>query len=161
MSQHHILHNVTDTYADEAAFRGVTIEVNRGDDHVGRWDPRMVEEIVSNLVSNALRYGAGSPVEVAAGADGAGWAWFSVADRGPGVSAEQRQRIFEKFERAVPRQGDRGGFGLGLWIAAGMTRAHGGDIDVRDRAGGGTEFVVRLPLDPGSRPGAQDNEEEG
>jgi two-component system OmpR family sensor kinase len=170
VSQRAILHNVTETYADEAAFRGVKIEVDAPQDHVGRWDPRMVEEIVSNLVSNALRYGAGSPVQVGASADGAGNAWFIVADRGPGVGPEQRRRIFEKFERAVPRDGDRGGFGLGLWIAAGMARAHGGAIDVRARSGGGTEFVVHLPLDPSmpatapppptSWPGVQNNEEE-
>ncbi|TFY99565.1 sensor histidine kinase [Ramlibacter rhizophilus] len=146
--QREVVEAVVETYADEAAFHGALLEYELQGDHVGLWDERMVEEILSNLVSNALRYGAGSPVRVRAGGQDGGTAWFSVADGGPGIDPAQRARIFEKFERVVPHSRDRGGFGLGLWITAGMVRAHQGEIEVRTPQAGGTEFVVRLPLHP-------------
>lgn len=145
---------VLETYAQEASIRGTRLEVSIEGNPVGQWDGQMVEEMLSNLLSNALRYGAGSPVHLAAGTDSEGSsAWFSVADGGPGIPEEQRARIFQKFERAVPSSADNGGFGLGLWIVAGMVRAHEGSIEVTAGPGGGSVFTVRLPLHPaGPRP---------
>jgi two-component system OmpR family sensor kinase len=88
---------------------------------------------------------AGSPVEVSLQPNN-GYAEIDVVDHGPGVPAEQRERIFERFHRADPlRSRDQGGSGLGLSIAAAVVIAHGGAISVTDTPGGGATFRVELP----------------
>lgn len=156
VSLRQVVQAVLETYADEADFRGARLVVSIEGDPVGHWDAQMIEEILSNLVSNALRYGAASPVRLAAGADDQGHAWFSVADNGPGIPKEQRTKIFQKFERAVSNSAERGGFGLGLWIVAGMVRAHRGRIEVTANPAGGSVFLVRLPLRPPAPPPPQE-----
>jgi two-component system sensor histidine kinase KdpD len=74
-----------------------------------------------------------------------GWVHLEVADRGPGIPTEFRDRIFDKFFR-LPEAGE-GGVGLGLAICRAIVQAHGGRIQVQDRPGGGSNFCVALPLD--------------
>jgi PAS domain S-box-containing protein len=104
---------------------------------------RLVLDVFSNLVSNALKYGPpGGAVDVSV-ADG-GDAWIvGVADRGPGVPDADKQRIFTRFER-IEREGVKG-TGLGLAIARHVVQLHGGRIWVEDRPGGGSVFRVALP----------------
>jgi len=105
-------------------------------------DPVRLEQIISNLVSNAVKYGRGNPVDVTVRSEG-GWAELVVADRGVGVAPEHLERIFESFERAGARQA--GGYGLGLWIVRQLVEAHGGTIRVRSSPDEGSVFSVRLP----------------
>jgi len=114
---------------------------------VGHWDPLRVETIVTNLVSNAIKFGRGQPVDVTLRRCGDA-ARLSVVDRGIGIPLGEQKRIFEKFERAVPRQ-HYGGFGLGLWIVRQLVAAHGGTICVESEEGRGSTFTVELPLRPG------------
>ncbi len=80
---------------------------------------------------------------------GPSWAVITVADRGPGIPPEAREEIFRPFVRlGNPEPAGRTGTGLGLAIARAAIIAHGGQVAVRDRAGGGAEFVIRLPLRP-------------
>jgi signal transduction histidine kinase len=111
---------------------------------VGEWDRLRVDQIVTNLVVNASKYGAGKPVEVELAADPSS-ATLTVRDRGIGIAPADLSRIFERFERAVS---DRhfGGLGLGLWIARQAAEALGGSITVESTPGAGSTFVVRLPL---------------
>jgi signal transduction histidine kinase len=105
---------------------------------------------VGNLISNAVKFGDGKPVEISVSSDERN-AHLTVTDHGAGISPENQARIFDKFERAVP---DRhyGGFGLGLWIARQIVEAHGGTIRVVSESGRGSSFLVDLPLsDGGSR----------
>ncbi len=144
-----LVRNVVEAHRDEAAFHGapLTAEVEGGSP--GFWDAHMVEQILSNLVNNAIKYGDGSPVRVKAWTDEAGgMAHFEVTDGGPGIDAAARSRIFEKFERVVSSTRDRAGFGLGLWIVGRMVAAHEGVIDVAPVAQGGSRFLVSLPLVP-------------
>lgn len=110
----------------------------------GRWDRLRVEQIVWNLLSNAVRYGAGSPihVEVAGLADRAS---LMVKDHGIGISDEDQARIFEPYERGAGGKKSAGGFGLGLWIVRRLTDAMGGTIAVKSRPGEGATFIVTLP----------------
>lgn len=110
----------------------------------GCWDPILLETIVSNLLSNAIKFGAGRPVEVAVSAD-EGLATLVVTDHGIGIELRDQERIFQRFERAVPDH-HFGGFGVGLWIARQAIEAHGGRIRVSSAPGAGTTFVVELPL---------------
>jgi signal transduction histidine kinase len=143
-----VVEGVVEAHADEAAFHGATLHAEVEGDPVGRWDPHMVEEILANLVGNAIKYGQGSPVTVRARAMPPGMVAFEVIDGGPGIDDQQRRRIFEKFERVVSSSAYRTGFGLGLWIVGRMVLAHDGQIDVSAGPSGGTVFTVKLPLDP-------------
>lgn len=108
----------------------------------GHWDRMRIDQVVSNLLTNAIKYGCGRPVRVVAGTDGA-YARLEISDEGIGVSQEDVDRIFGKFERAVPSQ--YGGLGLGLFISRQIVEAHGGMILVHSTPGVGSTFRVLLP----------------
>lgn len=112
-------------------------------------DAMRIEQVLSNVVGNAIKYGSGRPVTVTVTAD-AGHARVVVTDRGIGIDPADHGRIFERFERAVSSR-HFGGLGLGLWIAAEIVRGHGGAISVESELGQGATFTVRLPLAPGQR----------
>ncbi len=109
----------------------------------GWWDRIALEQILHNLVQNAIKYGAGKPIAVTISASG-GRARLSVADQGIGISVADRERIFARFERAVTER-THGGFGLGLWITQQLVKAHGGTIRVTSEPGAGSIFDVELP----------------
>ncbi len=110
----------------------------------GRWDRSRLDQITTNLLSNALKYGRGQPVSVEVALDDE-CASLAVTDRGIGIAPEDHARIFERFERAVsPR--NFGGFGLGLWIVRQLVEAHGGTIAVTSALGAGATFTVTLPM---------------
>jgi signal transduction histidine kinase len=110
---------------------------------IGQWDRLRLDQIVTNLVSNALKYGEGRPIDVTVRAHG-GYALLEVSDHGIGIAAEHQERIFERFERVVS---DRryAGFGLGLWITSRIVEEFGGGLSVRSEPGAGSTFIVRLP----------------
>lgn len=110
---------------------------------VGCWDRLRLDQIVSNLVANAVKYGEGRPIIVSVQAD-AQTAVLTVADRGIGMSAEQQRHLFERFQRTRARR-QYGGFGLGLWITKKIVDAMGGEIHVESRPGAGSTFRVHLP----------------
>lgn len=109
----------------------------------GNWDRIRLEQIVTNLVTNALKYGAGKPVRVAVTGDATD-ARLVVQDEGIGLEQTDLDRIFEKFGRAAPPT-SYGGLGLGLYIVRKLVEAHGGRIEVASSPGQGATFVVSLP----------------
>ena len=151
-----VVRAVVEAHMDEASYHGTTIHADVQGDPEGFWDAHMVEEILSNLVNNAIKYGRGTPVEVKAWAGEDGFARFEVSDSGPGIDEQARARIFEKFERVVGASRDRSGFGLGLWIVGRMVAAHQGAIEVTAPPQGGSRFVVTLPLEPEGAPDKED-----
>lgn len=118
-----------------------------------RFDRLRVDQVVTNLISNASKYGEQKAIEVEVSARGAE-ARLMVRDHGPGIPEEQRVKLFERFERAGETR-HVGGFGLGLWIARAIVHAHGGQIAVEDTPGGGATLVVVLPR-RGPRRGAEE-----
>ena len=112
----------------------------------GNWDEFRIEQVVTNLLTNALRYGAKSPVDVRVYAEH-GEARVEVRDRGIGISEENQKRIFQQFERVCASQ-VAAGLGLGLFISEQIVAAHGGTIEVESRIGEGALFRVCLPLEP-------------
>jgi PAS domain S-box-containing protein len=116
---------------------------------VGRWDRARVESVVAQLVSNALKFGAGRPIEIAVRST-PDRAVLRVRDHGIGISVDDQNRIFQRFERAVSER-HYGGFGIGLWMARQAVEAHRGTIDVQSDRGRGSEFTVELPLGAGER----------
>ncbi len=109
----------------------------------GTWDPERLEQALTNLLTNAVRYGQGKPVRVSVRREGAE-AVLEVADEGPGIALEDQQRVFDKFERAVTRN-EVSGLGLGLFIIQTIVELHGGRVGLRSGLGQGAAFTVHLP----------------
>jgi PAS domain S-box-containing protein len=109
----------------------------------GFWDRLRLEQVVTNLISNAIKYGKGRPIEIETRRDGAD-AVLTVTDHGLGIAPEDQQRVFQRFERSR-RTREYGGFGLGLWITRSIVEASGGTITVDSQPGQGATFTVRLP----------------
>ena len=112
---------------------------------VGRWDPSRLEQALINVISNAIKYGEGKPIDVVVEAAGRG-ARCTVTDRGLGIAPEDRDRIFARFVRAAPSQ-RYGGLGLGLYVARSIVESHGGTIEVESAPGNGSRFTIELPLE--------------
>src|ERR671938_635247 len=107
-------------------------------------DADRIQQVLVNLLDNAVKYGEGSPVTVRVRpADGV--VHLSVQDSGPGLSAAEQARIFDKFYRAGPQLTRTGGTGLGLYISRELVRRMGGRLDVRSELGAGATFVLELP----------------
>ncbi|MGE0315141.1 MAG: ATP-binding protein [Lautropia sp.] len=148
--------------AEEAARVGAEVEVaervggpDPADAFALRGDPRLLRRLVRNLLENALRHhpapsgasdpaAAPEPVRVVLARDDDAIR-LEVLDRGPGVPAAERERIFEAFYRPGGHPESAGGVGLGLALARQIARAHDGTVACEARAGGGARFVVRLP----------------
>jgi PAS domain S-box-containing protein len=111
---------------------------------VGRWDRLRLDQIVTNVLSNALKYGEGKPIEVSVRRAG-DHAILRVRDHGIGIPPEQIDRIFGRFERAVSERA-YSGLGLGLYIVRRFVEAHGGTVRVESQPGEGSTFTVELPL---------------
>jgi signal transduction histidine kinase len=109
----------------------------------GCWDRSRLEQVISNLLSNALKFGAGHPIDI-----GVRWAertaLMVVSDHGMGIGQAEQKRIFDRFARAVSST-HFGGLGLGLYICREIVAAHGGTIRVESRLGEGARFIVELP----------------
>ncbi|MCM2278728.1 MAG: ATP-binding protein [Oligoflexia bacterium] len=110
----------------------------------GEWDPIRIEQVLNNLLTNAMKYAPGTLIEIEARREDQA-AVIRVRDHGPGIPEESRERIFGAFERAISHV-SVSGFGMGLFICRQIVEAHGGDIGVESKLGEGATFRVRLPL---------------
>jgi signal transduction histidine kinase len=110
---------------------------------IGVWDRMRIEQIVRNLLSNAIRYGASKPIEIELAGD-TEQIELRVKDHGIGIPLADRERIFQRFERAGKTRSS-GGFGIGLWTVRQSCAAMGGQVSVMSQPGAGSEFVVLLP----------------
>jgi signal transduction histidine kinase len=135
--------DVARRFADAAADAGSTLVVDAPSPVPGDWDRARVDAALTNLVSNAVKYGEGRPIAIEVRAEGS-LARLVVRDAGIGIDAADQQRIFERFERAVPEK-HYGGFGLGLWVVRSIAEQHGGRIVVESVRGRGSSFTLELP----------------
>ncbi len=109
-----------------------------------RCDRYRIEQVLTNLLANASKYGAGKPIVVAVSATPQE-ARVSVRDHGMGIQPEDMQRIFAKFERGKDATARHNGLGLGLFVSRHLVEAHGGRIEVESQPGAGSTFTIRLP----------------
>jgi PAS domain S-box-containing protein len=142
-----VVEGVLAASGDAVRRSGSAVRLDADGPVVGSWDRPSLESAVGHLVANAIKFGAGRPVELEVRAAG-DRAVLVVRDHGIGISVEDQQRVFDRFERAVSER-HFGGFGVGLWVARQAVEAHGGAIRVSSRQGEGSEFTVELPLDGG------------
>jgi two-component system sensor histidine kinase KdpD len=143
-----LLQHVLDHFAPRTEGREIKLLVDPGLPRVYA-DRDLMALAIRQIVDNALKYSPpGSPIDILAGVVD-NRVVIRVRDRGPGIPLRERERIFDKFYRRQTTQGQVPGFGLGLFIAREITRAHGGDVWVESDSGTGSDFCVGLPIQEG------------
>lgn len=121
------------------------------DDAIVEADPKRLDQVIENLVSNAIKYAPGSPIHLSLRESG-NQLQISVKDSGPGVPSQHRENIFKRFFRAPENKENVRGSGLGLYICEQIVRAHKGEITVKSVKGAGAEFIITLPKIPVPEP---------
>jgi PAS domain S-box-containing protein len=139
-----MVHEVVGRFREASPNPGCAISVRATESVAGCWDRQRIEQVVTNLLSNALKYGKSQPVEIEMGTEGDS-AVVRVIDHGIGIDPVHQEKIFQRFERAVAAR-EYGGFGLGLWIASQIIEASGGTLAVESEPNRGSTFTFRLPL---------------
>ena len=138
-----IVKEVTERLSEQASTAGSELRLSVSAGISARADKFRLEEALSNVISNAIKYGSGRPIDIQLKTRDAK-AILTVQDRGIGIPVEDLSRIFGRFERtAVSR--NYGGLGLGLYIASQIVEQHGGTIRAENRSSGGTSFVIEMP----------------
>ncbi len=138
-----IARDVLRTFQSQFDAANSSVKLKAGEPAIGRWDRYRLEQVAANLFTNAIKYGAGRPVEILVNADPK-VARLRVRDHGIGIAYADQHRVFERFERAVPN-GQIGGLGLGLFISRQIIEMHGGQVLVESEPGKGSMFTVELP----------------
>jgi signal transduction histidine kinase len=146
-----IVRDVITRFEEVSAENGARIELKIYGSTVGFWDRGRLDQVVTNLLGNALKYGAGAPVTVSLTSGATEQLRLTVRDEGPGIAAENQERIFSQYERAAAD--GFGGMGLGLWLVRRIVTAHGGTVTLDSTPGRGATFVVILPMNPESAKG--------
>ncbi len=139
-----IIGDVLNRFQAELSSVGSSLEVHVLDHIIGQWDRARIDQVVVNLLSNAMKYGEGKPIEISTESTPT-VARIVVVDHGMGISRKDQERIFDRFERVGSVQGIAG-MGLGLYITRQIVEAHGGTISVVSEPGNGSKFTVELPL---------------
>ncbi len=138
-----LMRGIVEAFCQQANAADCPLALDAPDTLVAELDEFRIEQVVANLLTNAFRYGPGKPVDIRLREHEAGLE-ITVQDRGRGIAPEDRQRIFEQFERAVDNKVSAG-LGLGLFIVRQIVEAHGGRIGVDSTPGAGSTFTVWLP----------------
>lgn len=138
------VHDVIERCRPQFDANNITVLFQSEGSVVGNWDQFRIEQVITNLLINALKYGQGKPVEVVVTTENKN-AVVKVKDYGSGISKENQSRIFERFERAVEGR-QISGLGLGLFIAKQIIEIHQGKISIESELGKGSTFKVELPL---------------
>lgn len=145
-----IARDVLSRFEAVIAESGSRVELVAQGPTIGLWDRGRLDQVVTNLIGNALKYGAGAPITISLTSGASGQLRLTVSDEGPGIALEDQERIFAQYERAAADE--HGGMGLGLWLVRRIVTAHGGTITVDSAPGKGASFKVILPLNAVSSP---------
>ncbi len=138
-----LVRQVIDDFREPAAQAQTPLELDAPASLQGSWDRLRMEQVLVNVLSNAVKYGAGKPIRVKLGGDERR-VRIEVSDRGIGISSADLDRIFGRFERASSLR-HYGGLGLGLYITRHIVEGHGGTISAASTLGEGSTFTVELP----------------
>ena len=134
---------VIERHVPEGARAGSVVSFTSSGATVGHWDRARMDQVLTSLLGNALKYGNGKPVRVSLHGD-LGTVRILVQDEGMGIDLSAQSRMFGRFERAVSVR-NYGGFGLGLWIVRELVEQHGGTVGFESQPGRGSTFWVELP----------------
>ena len=139
-----VVNRAVSQLSSQAAAAASSIAVRTGEPIQGHWDEFRIEQVIVNLLRNALHHGEKRPVEISLSTV-PGSARIDIRDQGKGIPVHDQKRIFEQFERGQHSAG-QAGFGLGLYISRQLVEAHGGTLDLLSHEGKGSNFRVTLPL---------------
>ena len=139
-----LVQDVSERFVEKATKEGGQITISAKENILGRWDKLRIEQVVTNLITNGIKYGNGKPIEIKV-SERDSFAQIKVTDHGIGIPREQQEKIFEKFERAVPNNHYKG-LGVGLYITYQIVKAHQGKMKLASKLGSGSTFTVELPL---------------
>jgi PAS domain S-box-containing protein len=138
-----LVQDVVSRFREEVAREDVRLNIEVPEGLKGHWDRSRIDQVLTNLVSNALKYGKRQPVDIRATEVG-DRVVVAVQDRGIGIAGNNPERVFARFERAVDAR-SFSGLGLGLYIVQQLVHAHGGTISLHTQAGEGSTLTVDLP----------------
>jgi predicted ATPase/signal transduction histidine kinase len=142
-----LLRETVTRFGEDVRRAGCQLTVNAANGVVGQWDRVRMDQVIANLLGNAIKFAPGKPIDIMAQGD-EGRAQLQVRDHGIGIQPERIPHIFGRFERAVSAD-HYGGLGLGLYIVHEIITAHRGTVRVESAPGIGSTFTVELPLTPG------------
>lgn len=138
-----VVREVMERHESDIAAAGAIIEFKAPDVLSGAVDRIRFEQVITNLLSNALKFGKGKPIEISLSKT-SDRVLIGFKDKGIGISSKDQMRIFERFERVLSSE-NIGGLGLGLYISQQIVHAHGGSIRLESVEGQGSKFIVELP----------------
>lgn len=141
-----VVQDVLERFSGQLAETNCAVSLDAPQTVMVGWDRFRMEQVVVNLLTNAVKYAPGKPIKIKIEVKG-NRVFFRVKDDGIGIAKKDHQRIFQRFERAVSAS-NFGGLGLGLYIVAQIIEAHSGKISVESDLGHGSEFVVEIPARP-------------
>ena len=131
---------------------GCEIKMNLGQPVIGEWDRLRLEQVLINLLSNGMKYARGKPLEVSVSSQGQGQGqgdgesvWILVTDHGRGIAPQDKEKIFQRFERVGDTK-SVSGLGLGLYVVREIIDTHSGTVNVKSELGVGSTFEVHLPM---------------
>lgn len=138
-----VVKNVIESFSERLTQENYSVDLQLEEAVSGKWDKVRIEQVITNLVSNAIKYGNHKPITIIVKNHGSK-ALLQVIDQGIGIPADQHQRIFARFERGS--QVDKvKGLGIGLYITQQIITAHGGTIAITSKTDSGSKFTVELP----------------
>lgn len=136
--------SVVTRFEDHLAIAGSSLKLEANEEIKGLWDQVRLDQAISNLLTNSIKYGEGSPIEIAIKKDGEK-AKITIADKGIGIDPSVQKTIFERFKRGTT-DGKFQGLGIGLFIVKQIVEAHGGKVYVKSKLGEGSKFTIELPI---------------
>lgn len=139
-----ITRSVRENFSEVLKKEGYSVSIDAPKPVMGFWDKTRLEQAVTNLFSNAIKYGKNRPIKIAVANHGK-TAKFIIQDRGIGISHNDKKILFKPFERPKAVQGYKKGLGVGLYLTHMIIQSHGGNIKVNSRLEQGTTFIVELP----------------
>ena len=140
-----ITNQVKSSFSEVLKKQKYKIKVSSKSPVIGKWDKVRIEQIITNLFSNAIKYGEGKPIDIQI-IKSENKAKFIIKDRGIGISSGEQKIIFDLFKRANGNGEYKKGLGVGLFITSQIVKIHGGKIKVSSKPNKGSIFTVELPL---------------
>ncbi len=140
-----IAKRVTQNFSEKLKEKKYKIKTKYSKAVVGKWDDARIEQAITSLFSNAIKYGEGKPIFVSVHNSG-NTAKFSIQDQGIGIAHKDQKVLFERFKRAVNTEEYKKGLGVGLYVTDQIVKAHGGTIKISSSPHKGSTFLIELPL---------------
>jgi PAS domain S-box-containing protein len=144
-----LVQETLESFSEQLRIAKCQVEVKTEVKVLGHWDRQRIQQVLSNLISNAVKYGAGKPISISIGRTHDS-AHIEIQDHGIGISKSDQQRIFDKFERAIMSTSGISGLGLGLYIVKEIINAHHGTISISSEPEKGCTVSIGLPLSQSS-----------